>query len=227
MKKTSGILWGLVLIVVGLIIAGNTLNIINVDLFFDGWWTLFIIVPCAIGLITDKEKTGSLIGLLVGVLLLLACQDVIGFDMFWKLIFPIIIIICGLSLIIRTILNRRLSDDIEELNKKISKDGTITAIFSGQKLSFADQEFKGTNLSAVFGSIELDLRDAKIKEDVVINASAVFGGIEILVSDDIDVVVKSSSVFGGADNSKKDTKKEKKHKVYIDAACVFGGLDVK
>lgn len=227
MKKLNGILWGLVLIVIGLIIAGNSLNIINVDLFFNGWWTLFIIVPCFIGLITDRDKMGSLIGLLVGILLLLACQDIIGFDMFWKLIFPIIIIICGISLIIRTIFNRKLSDDIEQLNKKISKDGTISAIFSGQKVSFAGQDFKGTNLSAVFGSIELDLRDAKIKEDVVINASAVFGGIEIFVDEDIDVVIKSSSVFGGADNSKKDTKKEKKHKIYVDAACVFGGLDVK
>ena len=226
MKKVSGIIWGIVLIVIGLIIAGNSLNLFNVDLFFDGWWTLFIIIPCSIGLITDKEKTGSLIGLIVGVLLLLACQDVIGFDIFWKLLFPIIIIICGVSILVRTIFNRKLSDDIEELNKKISKDGTISAIFSEQKINFDDQEFKGTNLSAVFGSIELDLRNAKIKEDVVINASAVFGGIEIIVSDDVDVIVKSSSVFGGVDN-KKNGKKDKKNTIYIDASCVFGGLDVK
>ncbi len=31
-------------------------------MLFDGWWTLFIIVPCAIGLITDRDKTGSIIG---------------------------------------------------------------------------------------------------------------------------------------------------------------------
>ena len=227
MKKFSGILWGLVLIAIGVIIAGNSLHIFNVDLFFDGWWTLFIIIPCSIGLITDKDKGGSLIGLLVGVLLLLACQNVIDFDMFWKILVPTIIIICGLSLIFKSIIGRKISEDIEELNKKINKDGTITALFSSQDIKLNDQEFKGTNLSAIFGGIDLDLRNAKIKDDVVINATAVFGGIEIITSDDVNVVLKSSSVFGGADNSKKDTKKDKKHTVYVDASCIFGGLEIK
>lgn len=227
MKKTKGIIWGLVLIAIGVILAGNWLNIFDIDLFFDGWWTLFIIVPCSIGLITDKDKGGSLIGILVGVLLLLACQKVIDFDMFWKILVPTIIIICGLSLIFRSIFGRRITEDIEELNKKISKDGTITAIFSGQNIVLDDQEFKGANLEAVFGSIELDLRKAKIKEDVVINASTVFGGIELIVSDDVNVVLKSNSVFGGADNNKKDNSKDKKHTVYVNATCIFGGLDIK
>ena len=227
MKKSSGIIWGLVLITIGIIIAGNSLNIFNVDLFFDGWWTLFIIIPCFIGLITDKEKTGSLIGLLVGVLLLLACQNIINFDLFWKIIIPIIIIIIGLSLIIKNIFGRDFSEDIKELNKKISEDGTVSAVFSEQKLNFEDEEFKGVNLSSIFGNIELDLRKAKIKGDVVINASAIFGGVEVLVSDDVNIVLKSNSVFGGADNNKKGTNKDKKHTVYVNATCVFGGLDIK
>ena len=227
MKKLNGIIWGLVLIALGVIIAGNSLNIFNVDLFFDGWWTLFIIIPCFIGLITDKEKTGSLIGLLVGVLLLLACQNIINFDLFWKIIIPIIIIVIGLSLIIKNIFGRDFSDDIKELNKKISEDGTVSAVFSEQKLNFEDEEFKGVNLSSIFGNIELDLRKAKIKGDVIINASAIFGGVEVLVSDDVNIVLKSNSVFGGADNNKKGTTKDKKHTIYVNATCVFGGLDIK
>ena len=34
MKKFGNILWGIVLIVIGLIVGGNTLGIINVDIFF-------------------------------------------------------------------------------------------------------------------------------------------------------------------------------------------------
>ena len=226
MKKLHGIIWGLVLIALGVIIAGNSLHIFDVDLFFDGWWTLFIIVPCAISFITEKGKGGSLIGLLVGVLLLLACQNVIDFDMAWKILLPAIIIIIGLSIIFKSIFGRKFCDDIEKLNKQISKDGTIGAVFSSQNISFKDQEFTGINLSAVFGAIELDLRNAKIKDDVVVNATAIFGGIEIISSDDVNVVLKSSSVFGGADNGK-DGKMDKKHTVYVNATCVFGGLDIK
>ena len=71
MKKFGNILWGIVLIIIGLIIGGNALGIVNINIFFDGWWTLFIIIPCFIGLFKDDENTGSLIGILVGVALLL------------------------------------------------------------------------------------------------------------------------------------------------------------
>ena len=65
MKKIENIIWGIVLIIIGLIIAANALGITNINVFFDGWWTMFIIIPCFIGLIKDKEKTGSIIGLLI------------------------------------------------------------------------------------------------------------------------------------------------------------------
>lgn len=54
--KKNNIIWGLVLIIIGLIIGLNRLDIISVDLFFNGWWCFFIIIPCFIGLLTDKEK---------------------------------------------------------------------------------------------------------------------------------------------------------------------------
>ena len=76
MKSFGNVLWGIVLIVVGLIIGGNALGITNINIFFDGWWTLFIIVPCFIGLFKEREKTGNIIGLLIGAnlsLLLYAC----------------------------------------------------------------------------------------------------------------------------------------------------------
>ena len=61
MKKLNNILWGIVLIAVGVIGALNAFNLTHIDIFFNGWWTLFIIVPCSIGLITDHDKVGNLI----------------------------------------------------------------------------------------------------------------------------------------------------------------------
>ena len=101
MKKFGNVLWGIVLIGIGLIIGGNALGITNINIFFDGWWTLFIIIPCFIGLFKDNEKTGNLIGLLIGVALLLACQDIFDFDLIWKLAFPAILVAIGLSIIFK------------------------------------------------------------------------------------------------------------------------------
>ena len=48
MNKISSLLWGLVFIIVGVIFGLNALDITNINVFFDGWWTLFIIIPCFI-----------------------------------------------------------------------------------------------------------------------------------------------------------------------------------
>ena len=96
MKKAGSVLWGIVLIAAGVIWALKEFNLTNIDIFFDGWWTLFIIVPCAIGLFTEREKTGNVIGLAIGVFLLLCCQNILSFSMFWKLLIPAIIVIIGI-----------------------------------------------------------------------------------------------------------------------------------
>ena len=67
MKKISKILWGIVLIAVGVIFALNAFGITDIEIFFDGWWTLFIIVPCLIGIFSEREKLGNIIGLTIGV----------------------------------------------------------------------------------------------------------------------------------------------------------------
>ena len=109
MNKVEKITLGIILIVIGLIIGGNSMNIIDIDIFFDGWWTLFIIIPCFVGLFNDKDKTGNLIGFVVGLALLLACQKIINFDLIWKLTLPIILIIIGLTFIFKSTFDKQIN----------------------------------------------------------------------------------------------------------------------
>ena len=85
------------MIAAGVIWALNEFNIANINVFFDGWWTLFIIVPCGIGLFTEREKLDNIIGVAIGVFLLLCCQDILSFSMLWKLLVPAIIVIVSLK----------------------------------------------------------------------------------------------------------------------------------
>ena len=221
----KSIIWGIVLVTVGVLLGGNAAGLFDVNVFFDGWWTLFIIVPCLIGLITEKgERVGNLIGLIVGVMLLLACQDVIDFDLLWKLLVPGIIVVVGLTLIFKSAFNKQISAKIKELNENVGKEDEIAAVFSGQKIDMKGEKFKGKKVSAVFGGLELDLRKAVIEEDVVINASAVFGGIDILAPDDVIVKVKSNSLFGGV---KSKHNGDKGHVVYVNGTAMFGGIEIK
>ncbi len=227
MKRISDIMWGLILIIIGVILGGNALDIFNINLFFDGWWTLFIIVPTFIGLVTEKDKTGNIIGLIIGLLLLLACRGLFDFKLIWKLIFPLIFVIIGLSLIFKNNINKEVNEKIKKLNENLSFNDGYTATFSGQNLNFDGEEFKGSNLNAIFGGIKLDLRKAIINEDIVINASSIFGGIDIYIPDNCKVKIKSNSIFGGVSNNKKCNVDENSYTIYINASCMFGGVEIK
>lgn len=226
MNNMKSILWGVVLVLLGVLVGTNSLGITNIDIFFDGWWTLFIIVPCFIGLFTNNDKTGNIIGLLVGVILLLGMQNIIDFNLIWKLLLPSIIVIIGLSLIFKNTFNSKINSEIKKLNSKDTKDNEYWATFSGQRIDIPNEEFKGATLNSVFGSITCDLREAKIKEDVVINTSSVFGGIDIIVPDDVNIKIKSNSIFGGVNNKKKNNE-DNKYTIYVNASCLFGGVDIK
>ena len=220
----KNIILGLILIILGVIIGLNTFGITSIDIFFDGWWTLFIIIPAILGLSKEKDKTGNIILLLIGILLFLACQDILNFDLIWKLIIPIVLVVIGLSFIFKDTFNKQVVEEIKKINK-LYKDNEVCATFSEQKINYDNERFKSSEISAIFGSVKLDLRNAILDDDVVINTTSIFGGIDIYVPKNVKVKVKSSSIFGGVDEKTK--KNDGKVTIYINATCVFGGVDIK
>ena len=165
MKKIENTVIGFILIIIGVIIGLNAFHITNIDLFFDGWWTLFIIVPCFFGLFKDQDKTGNIIGLIVGIYLLLYCQGLINFQFAWKLVVPVIFVLIGLKMI--------------------------------------------------------------FKEETNITISTLFGGVDLYLPDDVNIQIQSSNFLGGVDLHKRENKIENTKVIYLNARCIFGGINIK
>lgn len=225
MKNLSRILWGIVLIFIGVIWGLNRTGVADINIFFDGWWTLFIIAPSIISLFeSGSNKTSSIIFLVIGILLLLASQGVFEFEILWEILLPAIVILIGLSLIF----GHKVDFNVKEKTKCLDSKDTesIFAAFGEQNVSKSGEKFEKANLNAIFGAVKLDLREAKLEKETVIGAWAIFGGIEILVPEDCIVKVKATPVFGGVSNERKNNEDAKKT-IYIEAYAIFGGLDIK
>ena len=227
MKKLSKILWGIVLVAVGCIFALNAFGITKIEIFFDGWWTLFIIVPCFIGIFSEREKTGNIIGILIGVFLLLCCQNVLGFDMLWKIAVPAIIVIIGLKLIFGAIFGDKATKLLAKSRQNGDNIKTGCATFSGQDMNFDGEVFNGAELTAVFGGVKCDLRNAIIEKDCAVTATSIFGGIEIYVPDNVNVKINSNSIFGGVSDKNHRPAVQGAVTLYINATCMFGGVEIK
>ena len=225
MKNLSKIIWGVVLLCAGVIFALNAIGITNIDIWFPGWWTLFIIIPCIVGLITEKDKTGNAIGLAFGVLLLLSQLDLFNMSIVWDLIFPAILIVIAIKMIIRGAGKNKAEEMIEDAKE----EGDIPsgfAAFSGTDMNFDSREFTGAELNAIFGGVKCDLRGAIIKKDCAIKLSAIFGGVDILVPDNVNVEIKTTSIFGGI-SDKTAHNPDADATIYISGLCLFGGADIK
>ncbi len=224
MKKYKNIVYGIMLILLGIIIALISLDIIHTNLFFKGWWTLVIIIPSIIGLLFEDDKLGNLISLIIGILLLLGVRNIIDYKILLKLFVPILLVTVGLSLILKNILESKKTLQIKELNKVKDNTKDIFATLSNENKKIIG-EFKGISIDAVFSNVELDLREAEIKKDQVINVSTIFSGVTILTNNNIKVIVKSDSLFGGVSNHVEE--KDEAKAIYINASCLFGGVEIK
>ena len=103
MKNLGSIVLGCILIVVGVIVGLNLFNITNINLFFNGWWTLIIIIPSIITIINGKHKIDGIVGLVVGVILLLICQNIVSSETIIKLAIPILLVALGVDILIKNI----------------------------------------------------------------------------------------------------------------------------
>lgn len=225
MKKIKEILWGIVLVAVGLIWALNAIGLTDINIFFRGWWTLIIIIPCFIGLFGKGDKTGSIIGLIIGVAFLLASNELLDLVLVFKLIVPLVLVCIGLCIIFKDVVNKTVNDKIKQLNKSGLEE--YYATFAGQKIDLTNETFKGCSLNAIFGGIEFSLKNAIVEGEQIINTSSIFGGIVITVPDGVNVKTKSTPIFGGVSNKVPMIKEENRPTIYINSLCLFGGVEVK
>lgn len=230
MKQIKPIIWGVAIIALGLVFSLNAFGLFNFNIFFDGWWTLFIIIPSLVSLFTDKEKLASLGFLSAGIILLLAAQNVFTYDVAWKVILAVFLVIAGLTIIIKSTFHNKNDEEVAKKIKEAEKENkpmdTQIAVFSGNDRVYHDEVFQGALLTAVFGGVNLNLKNAKFEKDTVIKAFTLFGGIDIIVPDDVKVKLKSGFIFGGFSDDRKNPSEKGKHTVYIDAAGGFGGITI-
>lgn len=225
MKNKENVVWGILLVVLGCIFGLNALGLAKINIFFEGWWTLFLIVPAIVGLIKDSDKTGDIILLLVGIFLLLVTRDVIDFEIFWKLLFPVVLVIIGISCIFKGFTGKDIKEKFNQVKLNNEEILHVDAVFSGNNTQ-VENNFSGAEINAIFGCLDLGLNKAHIKNDVMISATAIFGGIDLYIPEDANVVINSTNIFGGV-NNKRLNRPDATKTIYISATCLFGGIEIK
>ena len=228
MNRTSKIIGGIALIAFGIVWALELLGLISISL--EGWWALFIIVPCFVNIFNDRHKAGAIIGFGIGILLLLAARNVILWSDIWKYMICLVAVVWGISLLFFSKKNCRHCHTVSKTQAVVldgSKMHKIDVSFSKHEYSYDGQRFEGAEVHSSFGFVGLDLRNADIMDGAVITLDCSFGGVEVRVDKDICVKNDIESSFAGVECKSNTQHPDGAKTLYIKGHCSFGGIEIK
>jgi len=225
MKRTSKIIGGIALVAFGIVWALELLDVISISL--EGWWALFVIVPCFINIFNDRRKAGAIIGCGIGILLLLAARSIIPWNDIWKYMLCLVAVVWGLTLLFFS--NKKSSDRSHnsEHAAPVVLDDNIEVNFGKQEYSYDGQPFEGADVHVSFGFVGLDLRDADIRDGAVINVDCSFGGIQIRLPKGVCVNNGIDTTLAGVDCDCCTQPCDGAKTLYLKGHCNFGGIEIK
>ncbi|MEO5873456.1 MAG: DUF1707 domain-containing protein [Streptosporangiaceae bacterium] len=103
----------------------------------------------------------------------------------------------------------------------------IVAIFGGADRKGRWLAAPRTNVTCVFGGIELDFREAVLSQrEVVVNVTCVFGGVEITIPPGVRVENSTAAIFGGVESPGNDTLDPSAPVIRITGFVLFGGIGI-
>src|SRR5579863_805821 len=226
----GGLVPGAILLAIGLIFLLDRMGYISAHHFLQFWPMILIFVGIAKISCNDSRVWGVLI-LLFGIFLQL---NELGIGHFtWSEFWPLLVIAAGLMAMWSALQARKIIGNMpaaQSTDPRTALDEST--MFGGIQKRVNSKEFQGGRLQAIFGGIEIDLRDADIAGDeAVIYANAICGGIEIRVPETWYVAARGQGVFGGYSDATRyagpvDPDKPKKTLVVLGAA-VFGGVEIR
>ena len=224
MKNFSSVIWGVILIICGVLLGGNALDIWHIDIFFPGWWTLFIIIPALVGMKKRGPNMGNSICLIIGIFLLVSAWDFIPWGTLWRLIIPGFCIILGIFILFGMGRNGRNQDEQTEY---ASGDGKVKAFCSSAEQRLVNEPFCGGRVSAVMGSAVLDLSCAIIEGDIDIDVDVFMGSAEIYLPPYVKVSVDSSPFLGAVENKTNQSTAINAPTVHLSCSAILGGVELK
>jgi predicted membrane protein len=221
-RFTPQLLMGLIIIAIGTLFTLDNLGLVEARRFLR-YWPAALILAGVLKVWQSRGGAGVFGGLLfivAGLWLLGATFHLVTINLFD--LWPLLFVLFGASLVWRGLRGGR---------DRAATDGHSTvsalAVLGGVHRGNNSRAFRGGDLTAVLGGCEIDLRQASIDGDAVIDVFAMWGGIEIKVPDDWTITSRVVPILGGFEDKTRPQRGATNHRLIVRGFVIMGGVEVK
>jgi predicted membrane protein len=199
---TPRLIVGVGIALFGVILVLDRLNLVVADQALR-WWPAVIVAVGALVYSQSRRVGGNgvngIIVMVIGGWFLLNSVGIVRVR-FWELFWPMILIGIGATLV-RQSMGRRTR---QAAGGDVHNTLNILAVLGGVKRVVTADRFRGGELSAFMGGVQIDLRQAVIPpgEEAAIDVFVVMGGGEVFVPPSWNVVTTLVPVMGGVDDKR-------------------------
>ena len=204
-NKRTNIFLGLVFLLIGVFSLLGSLNIVSFNIFFPGWWTLFIIVPSIICMLEEKINFANVFSLTLGIILLLSVNNIISFSLVIKIIIPVFLIIFGMYIILLASLKNAKSYVFSTKSFEIEENFEINTLFS---------------------TLHLKFNKLKKKENSI-NIHSVFSEVILYVPKGTRVIVEGSKVFSDVIDHREEKEENYTSTLYLKMNNLFSDIVIR
>lgn len=230
---TPQLVLGLIVVFLGVIFTLNNIGLIDSEDYLQ-YWPSFLIIYGLVRLYDGRTSSARIWAagwLIVGTILLLNNLDVTNIHVwdYW----PLILVLIGFGMMRGSVTRhqrvRSFSGAIASESVGTDDDSVINgiAILGGYRRTNSSQNFRGGELTAIMGGVELDLRDASIKEeDAVLDLFAFWGGAKIRVPEDWTISLQGVPILGGFEDKTRPPRADTGKRLVIKGYAIMGGAEI-
>lgn len=241
------IVFGVLLVAWGVLALLDSLGLVELRDVLRTFWPLLIIAWGLSMMVFGRHGRPWL-----GVVAVALGTVLLGNQLMWwsvrvSMLWPLVLIAVGLRIVFRrhgwhrrTRVEVRMSNDsppseTPTLADDMQDDRTWrgatlreTVVFGGIERRITSQTFRGGEATAVFGGVQLDLRDCRMAGDEAhIDVLAVLGGVSLTIPRDWTVDAQISAFLGGVDDRSAPPPDGSPKRLVLSGQTILGGIEIK
>lgn len=227
---TGRMLFGLIIIVVGVFWTLESLGLMSDASIVLRWWPALLMLFGVVrltGIDGHRHVMLGAVALGVGSWLLADTIGLVDVNVFR--LWPVALVIVGLAMVSRAMGGR---SPFAGIGVGIGRQATdrvdVFSFWSGINRKPDTTHFEGGEITAVMGASEIDLRSAETPEDGAdLDLFVWMGGVEILVPKHMRVINDLTVVMGGIEDHRETPAQNPTSSVRLRGVVIWGGVEIK